>query len=102
MTTQKKKSAGVNYSSTSRTYLTVADFKLWQRVSEATRAELEENVRREAVDSLVRYVTREMSKGMALQQAGDAFLFISKELRLPYSHSDAARAALIEMGWQQQ
>ncbi|MEK2602064.1 hypothetical protein [Burkholderia arboris] len=79
--------------------LTVEDFKSWQRVTEAARAEMEDDIRRQAVDSLVRYVTREMSNGRSLQQAGDAFLCISKELCFPYSHIDAARSALIEMGW---
>ncbi|WP_146756304.1 hypothetical protein [Burkholderia cepacia] len=96
-TPQEKNLRTANYST--KKMLTVEDFKSWQRVTEAARAEMEDDIRRQAVDSLVRYVTREMSKGRSLQQAGDAFLCISKELCFPYSHIDAARSALIEMGW---
>ncbi|WP_333992239.1 hypothetical protein [Burkholderia orbicola] len=96
-TPQEKNLRTANYST--KKMLTVEDFKAWQRVTEAARAELEDDIRRQAVDSLVRYVTREMSNGRSLQQTGDAFLSISKELCFPYSHIDAARSALIEMGW---
>ncbi|CAJ3409452.1 hypothetical protein [Burkholderia pseudomallei] len=96
-TPQGKNLRTANYST--KKMLTVEDFKSWQRVTEAARAEMEADIRSQAVDSLVRYVTREMSKGRSLQQAGDAFLSISRELCFPHSHIDAARSALIEMGW---
>lgn len=79
--------------------LTAEDFKTWLRVSEAAREGQVEQIRRQAVDDLVRYLTREISKGMSLQQAGDAFLSLSKCLTVPFAHTEAARAALVEFGW---
>lgn len=82
-----------------RQLLTAEDFKVWLRVSEAARDEQAEQIRRQAEDDLVRFLTREMSKGLSLQQAGDAFLSLSKCLAMPLVHTEAARAALVGLGW---
>lgn len=82
-----------------RQWLTTEDFKTWLRVSEAAREAQAEQIRRQAVDDLVRFMTREMSKGLSLQQAGDAFLSLSKRISVPLAHTEAAHTALTEFGW---
>lgn len=80
-------------------FFTAEDFKTWLRLSEAAREAQADEIRRRAVDDLVRFLTREMSKGQSLKQAGDAFMSISKCLAMPFAHTEAARAALVEFGW---
>ena len=82
-----------------RQLFTADDFKAWLRVSEAAREEQAEQTRLQAIDDLVRFMTREMSKGLSLQQAGDAFLSVSRHLGMSFAHTEAARAALVEFGW---
>ncbi|WP_418116774.1 hypothetical protein [Variovorax sp. 350MFTsu5.1] len=80
-------------------FLTVDDFRAWMKVTEASRAELEAEQRRQAVDDVVRFVTRHMTQGRSLQQAGDMFFELSKSIQAPFAHTVAAREALVAMGW---
>lgn len=99
MNAPKKIKIACDQNSISERLLTVDDFKAWLRVNESAREELEVEITRRAVDSAVRFVTREMANGFSLQDAGNKFMRISKANRLPSAHTNAARAALQEMGW---
>ncbi|MET3376494.1 hypothetical protein ABIC89_005573 [Variovorax boronicumulans] len=84
---------------TQRLY-TVADLESWLKITEASRAEKDAALGLQAVDDVVRFVSREMAKGLTLQQAGDRFMALSRTLQMPFAHTAAAHDALKQVGWQ--